>query len=61
MGSYPTWVTRGDDIRQLRSRKLGASDAPAVSQKAYPPGVQDNDEAETVCIKQKRQSCWVQQ
>ena len=33
MGSYPTWVTRGDDIRQLRSRKLGASDAPAVSQR----------------------------
>ena len=33
MGSYPTWVTRGDDIRQLSSRKLGASDAPAVSQR----------------------------
>ena len=33
MGSYPTWVTRGDDIRQLHERALGASDAPAVSQR----------------------------
>ena len=31
MGSYPTWVTRGDDIRALHSRKLGAADAPDVS------------------------------
>ena len=33
MGSYATWVTRGDDIRQLSERPLGASDAPAVSQR----------------------------
>jgi len=31
MGSYPTWVTRGDSMRELETKPLGAADAPDVS------------------------------